>query len=48
MQTSFGSANALADEDRSALRKLVVKLTNNAELREFNLICDGIRVKMRG
>jgi hypothetical protein len=47
-QPSFGSASELTDEDRSALRKLLVKLTSNAELREFNLICDDIRVKMRG
>jgi hypothetical protein len=43
-----GEQLRLTDEDRSALRKLVVKFTSNAELREFNLICDNVRVKMRG
>jgi hypothetical protein len=47
-QTSFGNASELTDEDRLALRKLLVKLTSNAELREFNLIHDNVRVKMRG
>jgi hypothetical protein len=44
----LGSASEVTDENRSALRKLVVKLTSNAELSEFNLIHDGARVKMRG
>jgi hypothetical protein len=47
-QTSFGNASELTDDDRLALRKLLVKLTSNAELREFNLIHDNVRVKMRG
>lgn len=46
-QPSFGSASELTNEDRSVLRKLVVKLTDNAELRDFNLIHDGARVKMQ-
>jgi hypothetical protein len=44
--TSRGSASELTDEDRLALRRLVVKLTTNTELRQFNLICDKVRVKM--
>jgi hypothetical protein len=47
-ETSFGNTSELTEQDRSALRKLLVKLTSNAELREFNLIYDHVRVKMRG
>ncbi|EKS31065.1 hypothetical protein [Afipia felis] len=41
-----GSASELTDDDRLALRRLLMKLTSNAELRQFDLIYDKVRVKM--
>ena len=44
--TAPRSVSELTDEDRSALRCLAVKLPTNSDLRQVNLICDAVGVKM--
>lgn len=47
-RVSAGRNSDLTDADQLALHRLVSKLTNNTHLADFNMTCDGQRIKMRG